>query len=329
VNKRVPFDEFVKRARSRHGDRYQYLPTIYKGVRENTLIVCPVHGEFEQDAGNHLSGNGCPKCGKEKSVDLQKMAFDDFVRLARIRHGDKYEYLQTIYDGSHKKTQIVCPAHGVFEQVARSHIVGNGCPKCGRIARNDKHRLGADRFIGRAREKHGDKYNYSRIEYIDAHTNVIIICPDHGEFPQEPNAHLKGQGCPSCRYKGEAAVGTILLHLFQKVARQAPIRVHCRVYKFDFQIQDFEPLVYVEYHGQQHYKPVDFLGKGDEWAAQQFARTQRHDQIKADWCKRNGYPLIVIPYWIEDVRSYVVKSLEAYHEKGEQNHDFSSQQTKP
>lgn len=59
-------------------------------------------------------------------------------------------------------------------------------------------RLTKQEFIEKARAKHGCKYDYSKVEYINNHTKVCIICPEHGEFWQTPNKHLSGQGCPKC-----------------------------------------------------------------------------------------------------------------------------------
>ena len=53
-------------------------------------------------------------------------------------------------------------------------------------------------FIERAKAVHGDKYDYSKVEYINMHHKVLIICPVHGLFEQLPQPHLKGQGCPEC-----------------------------------------------------------------------------------------------------------------------------------
>ena len=54
-----------------------------------------------------------------------------------------------------------------------------------------------DDFIKKSREVHGDKYDYSKVEYVKNHTKVCIICPKHGEFWQVPNSHLNGNGCPA------------------------------------------------------------------------------------------------------------------------------------
>jgi hypothetical protein len=53
-------------------------------------------------------------------------------------------------------------------------------------------------FILKAQLKHGNKYDYSKVDYQTIHTKVCIICPEHGEFWQEPCFHLSGCGCPKC-----------------------------------------------------------------------------------------------------------------------------------
>lgn len=56
-------------------------------------------------------------------------------------------------------------------------------------------------FVMEAVEKHGDKYDYSEVDYINNSTKVVIICPAHGEFLQRPYDHLTGGcGCPKCKY---------------------------------------------------------------------------------------------------------------------------------
>ena len=54
-------------------------------------------------------------------------------------------------------------------------------------------------FIEKARKIHGDKYDYSKAEYINAKTKICIICPKHGEFWQTPDSHMnQRRGCPKC-----------------------------------------------------------------------------------------------------------------------------------
>ena len=55
-----------------------------------------------------------------------------------------------------------------------------------------------DVFVEKAKRVHGDKYDYSKVEYKRNNKKVCIICPIHGEFWQTPSCHLQGQGCNSC-----------------------------------------------------------------------------------------------------------------------------------
>ena len=105
------------------------------------------------------------------------------------------------------KVCIICPEHGEFWQTPSDHIFQKqGCPKCGIKRRADKNRLSKEDFVLKAKEIHGDKYDYSKVEYVDCMKKVCIIChekdkngKEHGEFWQTPNNHLRGNGCPKCK----------------------------------------------------------------------------------------------------------------------------------
>ena len=61
-------------------------------------------------------------------------------------------------------------------------------------------KLTTEEFIEKAKKIHGDKYNYSKVEYYDSYTKVCIICPEHGEFWQQPRVHLNGGRCSICSH---------------------------------------------------------------------------------------------------------------------------------
>lgn len=127
----------------------------------------------------------------------EKMTKEEFIRKAKQIHGNKYDYSKVEYINSHTKVCIICPKHGKFLQLPHSHLFGSGCPECGRIKRTSK-----NTFIEKAKEVHGNKYDYSKVEYINKNTKVCIICPIHGEFWQRPHNHIQGkQGCPECGKK--------------------------------------------------------------------------------------------------------------------------------
>ena len=189
---------FIEKARKVHGDKYDYSKVEYINSKTKVCIICPIHGEFWQVPSYHLSGNGCPECGIEKRNKHNSLNKTQFIEKARKVHGDKYDYSKVEYVNSSTKVCIICPEHGEFWQTPNSHLRGGGCSKCGINRRTISQTSNIEMFIKKAREIHGDKYDYSKVEYINNKTKVCIICPEHREFWMKPNAHLNGQGCPLC-----------------------------------------------------------------------------------------------------------------------------------
>lgn len=190
--KRKTKEDFIKEAKSIHGDKYDYSKADYVNARTKVCIICPDHGEFWQLPSLHIGQKcGCPICN-----GTVKRTNEDFIKKAKEVHGDKYDYSKVEYDGTKKKVCIICPEHGEFWQTPQDHLQGHGCPKCsGRV------NLTTEEFINRARKIHGDKYDYSKAEYINNNTKVCIICSEHGEFWQTASEHLRGHGCPKCGLK--------------------------------------------------------------------------------------------------------------------------------
>ena len=191
--KKLTTEQFIEKARKIHGNKYDYSKVEYKNNRTKVCIICPEHGEFWQVPNAHLSGCGCKKCaGNEKYTTIE------FIEQARKIHGDKYDYSKVEYNGANKKVCIICPEHGIFWQKPSSHLLGCGCPKCGNEKCAEKNASDVNEFIEKARKIHGNKYDYSKVEYKNQKTPVRIICPEHGEFFMTPCAHLVRQGCRKC-----------------------------------------------------------------------------------------------------------------------------------
>lgn len=123
----------------------------------------------------------------------KRLTTAEFIERARQVHGNRYDYSKVDYINSKTKVCIICPIHGEFCQIPDGHLVGHGCLKCG-----GKDRLQTDEFINRAKKIHGNRYDYSKVNYINDKSKVCIICPDHGEFWQTPNGHLHNRGCKKC-----------------------------------------------------------------------------------------------------------------------------------
>lgn len=188
-------EKFIEKARKKHGDKYDYSKVEYINSKVRVCIICREHGEFWQTPNTHLQGCGCPECAKKTRKEKQIWDTNEFLEKAIKVHGNKYDYSKVKYNGANKKVCIICPIHGEFWQKPSSHINSKqGCPKC--YGNTKKTTIG---FVEEARKIHGNKYDYSKVEYVNNHTKVCIICPKHGEFWQTPKEHLKGNGgCIKC-----------------------------------------------------------------------------------------------------------------------------------
>lgn len=125
---------------------------------------------------------------------------EDVINISKIRHGDKYDYSLVDYINAKTKIKIICPKHGVFEQIPYDHMYENGCRKCGRDKCSEERRYNNSIFIEKAKSIHGNKYDYSLVDYKKSNTKVKIICHTHGVFEQTPNTHLSGSGCNKCAH---------------------------------------------------------------------------------------------------------------------------------
>lgn len=129
--KRHTVESFIEKAKQVHGENlYDYSMVEYKNAKIKIKIICPIHGIFEQSPSGHLSGKGCFKCKGSKISQSLFMSNDDFLKKAKIIHGDLYDYSCVNYKSAHKKIKIICKKHGVFKQSPNSHLNGRGCPEC-------------------------------------------------------------------------------------------------------------------------------------------------------------------------------------------------------
>ena len=126
----MPFIDFVERANIIHNNMYTYLPDTYKNSNSTINIICKEHGIFEQKAGVHLRGQGCPKCGIIRRTIASIKPFKKFKEEAIEKHNNKYTYIEESYVDRKTKMKIICPIHGEFLQRPASHTKGHGCPYC-------------------------------------------------------------------------------------------------------------------------------------------------------------------------------------------------------
>lgn len=207
-------ENFIKKAQTIHGDKYDYSKVDYQGSLKKVEIICPEHGSFYQLPSAHLR-NQCPSCANDSRRKALASSKEEFILKAREIHGWKYDYSKVEYKNAETKVCIICPLHGEFLMRPSSHLLGNSCPKCmGRgLSQND--------IIEEFRKLHGDRYDYSLVEYRKMHDKVKVICPEHGIFEITPSKHLLGQGCKKCAYVKNGLSQRLSMEEFLKRANEA------------------------------------------------------------------------------------------------------------
>ena len=284
MGKKLTTEIFIERSKVIHGDEYDYSKVKYIGTHSKIKIICKKHGVFEQTPYHHtIRKQSCPKCSKVYVRDN-----DSFIIKSNEVHNNKYDYSLVEYIKSDIKVKIICPKHGVFEQIPANHIhLKQGCTKCSKNMDTLKE------FIKKCNEAHNNKFDYSLVDYKNKKSRIKIICPKHGIFEQFSYAHLdKKQGCPICsESKGERYTSSFLKNLNIKYERQKTF-IDCKniyVIPFDFFLPEYN--ICIEYDGIQHFKSIEYWG-GKESLEKQIIK----DEIKTNYCEKNNIKLIRIRY---------------------------------
>jgi very-short-patch-repair endonuclease len=297
-------NEFIERAINIHNDKYEYSNVIYTTANTKVEIICKQHGPFMQVASSHLAGKGCSKCAGCYNPTTQ-----EFIEKADEIHKGKFDYSNVIYTKSDAVINIICKKHGLFKSQATRHLTlkGGGCGKCGREIISSSLSYNTSEFRKLANSIHGDKYDYSLVEYVNSAKKVKIICKEHGPFKQTPNNHLNGAGCPKCRAsKGEFRIEKHLKTtdlFFESEKRFDNCRNKMRL-PFDFYVPSHNLLV--EYDGKQHFIPVKGWG-----GLKNLEAIQKRDAIKTRFAERHNIRLLRIKYTeydrIEEILSEALK----------------------
>jgi len=276
------YSEWLEKSKKFHEDVYDYSKVIFNNLSTKVVIICKIHGEFKQTPSNHTR-YGCSKCGGNYNYTTE-----EWIEKANGVHGNKYDYSKVEYINTNTKVVIICKVHGEFEQTPGNHLnLEQGCSKC-----VGTYNYTTDEWIEKAEEVHGNKYDYSKTEYDNSKTKVVIICREHGEFEQIPNCHTnQQQGCPCCNiFKSESLCRSILNNLTNsnfikarpKFLGGLELDGYCEELKCAF-----------EYNGKQHYYyNKHFHRNGIKDLISQNIR----DKIKKQICEENGINLISIPY---------------------------------
>jgi very-short-patch-repair endonuclease len=281
--------ELLEKARLIHGNIYDYSLVKYEKNSIPVTIICPAHGEFEQNLYDHSKGHKCFKCSGHYTKTTE-----EWIIAAILIHGNLYDYSLVDYRGNSIKVKIICPIHGVFEQLPGAHLSGKGCHKCSGVYKKT-----FDQFQDKANIVHNFRYTYNNFVYVNTTTKGFITCPIHGDFEQTPSQHILGHRCPKCRFysKGEARIREFLIEKGIKFEEQKTFKgcKHKIKLRFDFYLPDRNLLI--EFQGEQHYKPVSIFG-----GEKSFELCQIRDTIKREFCQKEGITLLEIkPEELEEI----------------------------
>lgn len=315
VPRKLTTEEFIERARSVHGDRYDYSRVVYVKGHLDVEIGCPEHGWFKQTPVSHAGkrASGCNACsmaaaGRRRASRGPFASTASYIARAVEVHGVRYSYHLVDVRASKDVIVVVCPLHGGWRTTAWAHVTTSkiGCPGCASMSRGLLQRTGNSDFIKAATAVHGDRYDYSRVKYTTARKHVEVVCPSHGAWWITPTNHVSNRrGCPGCkRSKGETRIFAALLEVGVDFVEQAKFDT-CRSKRklpFDFHVPDLNLLI--EYDGEQHF-PEDCQSKGS-WHTPDLAA---RDQIKNEWARSQGVNLLRVGYTEDDVIPSIVLSV--------------------
>lgn len=318
---RITAEEYFKRVRKAHGDRYDYSKAVFTGTHNLITVICPVHGEFQQDAKSHLKC-GCFKCFHENN----RNAFAEYNKGAQKKAREKFferlhkdfSFLDTsrlqYIDGKTKVT-LGCPKHGYFKiwprDITRARGNASGCPECKKenfMAAGKKiNESFKKNFLASVADKNS-RFDLSRTTYINWKTPLSFECKKCGTIiTRMPKALQDGAKCPVC-YAGKS-LGEVRISDFLK---EMDISFEPEYYfsdlkdvsylRYDFYIESRNLLI--EYDGQQHYSDNAF-GESSE-------TRKKHDRMKDEYARSHNIKLLRIPYWeYRNIPSILKTALES------------------
>ena len=216
-------EKFLKKMKEIYGDKYDFSKFVYVDSETKGIVICHKHGEFHHDPHTLSRGKGCPKCSKENAAIKSRLTNEDFIRRGMEKYNGKHTYEKTDVNNRDENGKVIvtCKKHGDFKINPVRYLHDRGCPMCGRERMSTLQAKTREKFIEDAKKKHGDRYDYSKVEYVNEHTQVIIICSKHGEFKLTPNAHLSGRGCQNCAMENMRIKNTSTKEEFVKKATEA------------------------------------------------------------------------------------------------------------
>lgn len=289
----------------------------YKNWNTKIKCRCKIDGnEWETVPSVLLYGGGCSICAHKSLWDKRgRITTEEFVnRLKEVNPNIEVlgEYVKT-----NEKIKCKCLLDGCEWESYAANLLNKtaGCPECRARRTRERCALTQKELLDRLEKQNPDIILLE--DYINTNTPIKFKCKIHNEeFYTAPRTFLYkgGVGCPKCNSShGENLMNKILKEIGLNVINQYTFSDCKNISKLRFDAYDKEHNIAFEFQGGQHYFPVDFAGKGEEWAIKQLKINKYRDEIKRKYCKENNIQLIEIPYWEYDngtMKEYIIEQLK-------------------
>lgn len=302
--------DWINKFKYIHGDKYDYSLINNENYKENKVpIICKEHGIFYQIKSDHARGRGCKKCnatshhGSKKNLlnnyvpshilierdYCRKLTKEIFLERAKEKFNNRFDYSEINYVNRLTPIKIICNKHGEFNVTPKQHLNSCGCPGCCKENRSKSRTLSKEKWLEECIKIHGNKYDYSKVNYKTGNDYVEIICPKHGSFFQKASNHRYGCGCQKCSET----------HL------EEDIRVLCENNNIKYEYQKMFPWLgklrldfyfpdynfAIECQGDQHFNLCTYYDNEES-----FKLRQERDKLKYKLCFENNIQIFYFSY---------------------------------
>lgn len=296
--KKKTINDFISAASRVHNNKYDYSKVEYINSYTKVCIICPIHGEFWQTPHNHLQGQNCPKCS-HKSI---KYTVEEIKEKIINKYNGKYDVsLINEYKCNTQKLPLICDEHGYFEATWNDLDNNHGCQKCGKIRNIEPLRKTTEKFIKESVDIHGDRYDYSLVNYKRAFDDITLKCNKCGHiFKITPHEHLKGKGCSRCNESHLENETRLFLECNNIEYLDKKHFSWLGQQHLDFYLPKHN--IAIECQGKQHFEVIEHFGGKDG-----FNKRLLLDENKKKLCKKHNIKLLYFSH--EDYDSFLDKHL--------------------
>ena len=300
MSKKKTTEEFIKDAIKIHGDKHDYSLVEYNGNKIPVKIFCKKHSVFFQQRPNdHLSGHGCKLCANEKNSESKASSKEEFIKKAKLKFGDKFDYSEIEYKNERTEIKIICPKHGIKYITPIYHLISpKGCPDCGIEGKSN------DASILQSKLSKIKNMSFSNIQENGSKSYEYLIdgiCNMCGKkLTKTIRYFLYDFSCCQCQkpndYFGEYETENFLIEnniLYTRNKIFSDLK-DIRKLSYDFYLPKQNLLI--EIQGEQHIRPKNFGGISKEKALKNFILQKKHDLMKLEYAKKHNFNFLEISY---------------------------------